>query len=372
MSRPTPAALLLLLFVPAAASESQRPPVEWPERPVLASRVAVEGGGNVDWSAQGDRLAFDRADPRADGLADVYVLDLSSGSERCLTCTIFDFRGAHARDPVWHPSGDYLAIQVQMHARKLRLTAADLAGAASGLHADIWLVRADGRDLWQLTRAADMGSAVLAPHFSHEGDMLLWSERAASRPPPWGAWQLRTATVKLSRGVPRLAGLQGHRPDGTPGLIVAEGFLPDDQRFLLSSERTPGGPLGIAIFDPRTKRLERLIASSTGNDVHPRVSPRGDFLAWAADQAGARGPADAEGELPAREVWTMSLDGSDRRPLTRFNGEGPEGLGRAWVGDLAFAPRGDRLAVQVVHGVAEPRPAIVILELDPALGRAGG
>ena len=85
-----------------------------------------------------------------------------------------------------------------------------------------------------------------------------------------------------------------------------------------------------------------------------RVSPRGDFLAWAADQAGARGPADAEAELPAREVWTMSLDGSDRRPLTRFNGEGPEGLGRAWVGDLAFAPRGDRLAVQVVHGVAEP------------------
>jgi hypothetical protein len=68
----------------------------------------------------------------------------------------------------------------------------------------------------------------------------------------------------------------------------------------------------------------------------------------------------------------MALDGSQRRPLTRFNGEGPGGLGRAWVGDLAFDPRGDRLAVQVVYGVAETHSAIVILQLDPSLRRSDG
>jgi Tol biopolymer transport system component len=334
--------------------------------------VAVEGGGRVDWSAQGDRLVFDRPEPQDGGLFDLYVLDLGTGSERCLTCTVFELRGAHALDPVWHPSGDYVAFQVQQHARKIRLTAAELAGAAGGLHADVWLVRADGKDLWQLTRAADMGSAVLAPHFSHEGDTLLWSERATSRPPPWGAWRLRTATLEFRRGVPRLGRLTAHRPEGAPGLVLAEGFLPDDRRLFLSAERSAGGPLGIAIFDPSTRSLERLTASRAGDDLHPRVSPRGDFLAWIADAAGGRGPRDEAGELPAREVWTMSLDGSDRRPLTRFNGEGPEGLGRTWVGDLAFDPRGDRLAVQVVYGAAEPRAAIVILELDSMLRRPTG
>jgi hypothetical protein len=92
-------------------------------------------------------------------------------------------------------------------------------------------------------------------------------------------------------------------------------------------------------------------------------------LAWVADAISRRGPGDEAAELPAREVWTMSLDGSDRRPLTRFNGEDDEGLGRAWVGDLAWSPNGGRLAVQVIYGIAEPRAAIALLELDSALQR---
>ena len=361
-----------LVFAMAASLSGARPPADdWPEPAVLDSRIAVEGGGRVDWSLQGDRLVFDRADS-TDGLFDVFVLDLGTGAERCLTCTVYELRGAHALDPTWHPSGDYVAFQVQQHARKLRLTEADLAGAAAGLHADIWLVRTDGKDLWQLTRAADMGSAVLSPHFSHEGDRLLWSERAASRPPPWGSWQLRTATLQIRRAVPSLKDLDAHRLQGVTALVVAEGFMPDDKRLLFATERTPGGKLGIGIFDPSTRTVERLTASATGDDEHPRVSPRGDFLAWAADAAAGRGPRAEESELPAREVWTMALDGSQRRPLTRFNGEGVEGLGRAWVGDLAFDPLGDRLAVQVVYGVAEARAAIVILQLSEKLRRSDG
>jgi Tol biopolymer transport system component len=368
--RPSPFALGLAALL-GAAVVAQEPAGSWPDDPVVGSRVAVEGGGRLDWSMHGDRLVFDRVDP-GDGLFDVWVLDLGSDAERCLTCTAPDLRGAHALDPTWHPSGQYVAFQAQRNARRLRLGATELAGAARGLHGDIWLVRADGKDVWQLTRAADMGSAVLSPHFSHEGERLYWSERATSRPPPWGAWQLRTARMQVRRGVPSLKDLAAHRPSGLSGLIVAEGFLPDDRRLLLAAERAPGGALDLAIWDPEVKSLTRLTSSGTGDDASPRVSPRGDFLAWAADAVGRRGPADAEGELPAREVWTMALDGADRRPLTRFNGEGEEGLGRTWVGDLAWSPRGDRLAVQVVHGAAQPSAAIVVIELDPALHRADG
>lgn len=366
---PLLAALLAGAALSDGAAARETPP--WPADPVLASRIVVEAGGRVDWSAQGDRLVFDRVDP-GDGLFDVWVRDLGSDAERCLTCTVPSLRGSHALDPAWHPSGQFVAFQAQRNARRLRLDATELAGAARGLHGDIWLVRSDGKDLWQLTRAADMGSAVLSPHFSHEGEQLYWSERAASRPAPWGAWQLRTAALHVRRGVPSLKNLTAHRPTALSGLLVAEGFLPDDRRLLLAAERSPGGALDLAIWDPATRDLQRLTSSGAGDDASPRVSPRGDFLAWSADAVARRGPADAGGELPAREVWTMGLDGADRRRLTRFNGEGAEGLGRAWVGDLAWSPRGDRLAVQVVHGVAEPRAAIVVLELDPALRRPEG
>ena len=49
----------------------------------------------------------------------------------------------------------------------------------------------DGRRIWQLTRAGERGGLVLDPHFSHEGGLLLWSERLRGAPDPWGEWAVR-------------------------------------------------------------------------------------------------------------------------------------------------------------------------------------
>lgn len=361
------AILATLGFTVVSHGRAQGAPPDPPA--VVAIRSVTQEGGRVSWSAQGDLLAYDRRD--REGRYDVFVHDLESGGERCVTCTVYELRGAHVMNPSWSPSGDFLVLQAQQHAKRLKLGLVELQTADRGLHGDLWLVRADGKDLWQLTRNAEQGSAVLDPHFSHEGDQLAWSERVRSRTGTWGLWQLRTAQIRQRRGVPALSRVRAHRPDALRGLVIAEGFLPDDRRLLVSGERDLSGVLDIGIVDPADDSFERLSSSFAGNDEHPRVAPSGDRIAWVADAVGRLpGPATDGGELPAREIWTMALDGSDRRQLTRFNDpRAVEHLGRVWVGDFDWSPRGDQLAVQVIYGVAEPHEEVVILELDPGFAR---
>jgi Tol biopolymer transport system component len=260
-------------------------------------------------------------------------------------------------------------FQRQEHANKLDLGVSRLLGPERGLWSDVWLIRADGKSYWQLTHAVDMGSTVLEPHISFEGDRMLWSERTRSRTGAW-AWQPRTATVVLNRGVPKLKKLERHPADELEGLVISHGFLPDDRRMLLSAER-PGKSrsLDLGVLDPATGSIEWLTRSQAGGEGYAALSPRAPLIAFASSSARGPGPAYPEGKageaLPAGEVWLMEIDGSDKRALTRFNdASSAESLGRAWVGDLAWSPDGGRLAVQVVSGIAEGRPAIVLLEVE--------
>lgn len=357
---------------PRAQVESAgAPPPEPPPSPVERVRLLRRGGGRLDWSIQGDLLAFDQRG--SDGFYDLYVMAPDGRGERCLTCAHPELRKAHALNPVWHPSGQLLVFQVQEHAGKLGLSTAGLTSPDRGLHGELWALSRDGRRPWRLTRVGERGGALLDPAFSHEGGRLAWSERVSTKGGPWGEWVVRVARFRLQGGVPRLSGVETFKPGG--GLAVVSGFTPDDRQLLVAADgagagRDPG--LDLYRLDLASGRFTPVLTSPGEWDEQARRSPREERLAWTTSRQLAAAPRHGQlGERPAarpvpRELWWMGADGSEPVRLTSFNSPPADGAGTspaAVVSDCAWRPDGGALAVHVVTDVATGDEAIYLVEL---------
>lgn len=365
-----------------------RPPVERVQatlagppghRDVREIRRLVADGGRFDWSRQGSEIAFDRPDDR--GFYRLYTYGVETGSERCVTCDRYELRKSHVLDPVWHPSGDHLVVQVQDSARRLGMGPARLATPLRGVHSELWVVHRDGKSAWQLTQGKDRGLAVLDPHFSWEGDRLVWSERQSSVERPWGAWVLRVGRLKIKRGVPRLKEIERFEVRGLPpGFVGVNEFTPDDRGVLIaaSRDRDRGRGRDIFRFHLEDRRIEPLTTTPDLWNDRPALSPRGDVLVWASDRGLPRRIGQG---LPYRgDLWMkIEREGREER-LTFFNNRRSEHyLGDALIDDIAWSPRGDLIALHVVYleegavpdeeGELPVEQAIYLLTLDPSYRR---
>ncbi len=316
-------------------------------RHVGSLRQLRRGGGRVDWSQQGDWIAFDQVGDK--GVYEIYLMNMLSGSERCLTCDRYELRKVHSLSPAWHPSGDYLVFQVQDLPRRMRLDALKLTTPHRGLHGDLWAITREGRDAWQLTKIADNGGAVVDPHFSYEGSQLAWSERLESRRGRWGAWALRVAEFRIKRGLPKLGKVMTYEPQLPPGFIAAHGFTANDRGLFISA---PDTGRDIHRFDLASGNLERLTATREYRDDVAALAPRGERIVWVSDRGIER---PARPRLPYRgDLWFLSERDGVRERLTFFNDpESDHALGEALIDDVAWSPEGDRLLLHVVSAVAD-------------------
>lgn len=342
--------------------------------PVRATRLLISNAGRLDWALQGDWLVFDRRD--ADGLYDLYRATAQGAGTECLTCGLLEFENAHALNPSWHPSGQLIVFQAQPRARRLDQSSATLTTPERGLHTELWTISADGESFFQLTRSDQTGAGVLDPRFSHEGDLLAWSERVANRNGLWGDWVIRVARFGQRAGIPRLGKVRTYRPGAGRGFVVAHGFTPDDRGLILSGQLEPGQPatgLDLYLLDLESEELTRLTRTLGDYDVDAAFSPAGDWLAWASNRSVPpllRGSGRGAARPIPRDLWMMNADGSGAERLTFFNPRASRNPDDgAVVGDFAWSPTGDRIAVHVLRDFAAPREEIYLLELDPGLGR---
>ena len=337
-------------------------------RKVRSVRTLVDGGGRVDWSQQGDWIAFDRAG--ADGFYHIYIMRANGTSEKCLTCENWDFRKTNALSPAWHPSGEYLVVQIQQHATKLKLDRLSLTTPHRGLHSELWAIRQDGRDAFKLTQIRDRGGAVVDPHFSYEGNQLAWSQRVVSLG-RWGEWEPHVGRFQIKRGVPRISNVKNYQPEVKQGFVVAHGFTPNDKRLLISAVPDGGAGRDILDFDLATGEYERLTSSPREVDDLASSLPRSDGVIWVSDRNIKR-PKDYV--LPRRgDVWYMSASGRRQERLTFFNdSQSDHFLGEALIDDLSWSPDGDRLLLHVVSagapGTDSVDEAIYIVEFEGVFG----
>ena len=366
------------LLAGGAGLPAPAPAAEPEPRPVVRIERWIEGGARVDWSRQGEWLAYDKAGE--DGRYDVYVTSTDRLAERCLTCEMYAFRKDNVLNPVWHPAGERLVVQVQSHPKRLKFVAdpLQLLTPDRALHSELYDIDRKGKHFTLLTRFGDNGTAVLDPHFSFDGERLLWSERIKARKGRYGAWQLRSGRFRVNRvGIAKLKKIKSH-PAPADALIVPQGYTPDDRGALVAANLEPGqspDTLDLYRLSFDGGEPERLTHSRGGVEEHVRLAPTGRHLAFTSN-AEIRGTEPGQSVPPTarRELWLMDADGSNKRRLTFFNDpKSDHSLGHTYVGDLAWSPRGDQIAVHVLWGAGQdgdrPREALYRIDLDPSFRR---
>ena len=331
--------LLALLLVgcagataPVSTGTADAATIAWPEISFIDSatgsckvtdaQLMIRGGGDQDWSHTTDRIVYDQLD--ANKIFQLYTMNSDGSGTTCLTCAAKTGSPAvnqHKFNPSWHPSGQFIVVQVEMKSHwlswlKTQPMTTELL--QNGLWNDLYLVSADGSSWQKLTStSSSITDGVLAPVFSPDGTKLMWSRliAPASKATPFGAWKLMLGDFALNGGVASLTNVRDITPAGAT-FIESHGFAPDSKSVLFTSDIgvTSTWEKHIWSMDLATGAVQNLTPNVHWNE-HAYYSPDGSKIAFMSS-------------LPflwsflKTEVILMNADGSNVVRLTHFNSPG--------------------------------------------------
>lgn len=318
-------------------------------------RLLTDQGGRVSWSGAKNIIAFDRLSPN--GFYDVYTMNPDGSNVVCLTCDSITFSNRNKGNPEWHPSGDFVAVQI---ASTVGPAGDQPTRPGVGIHNDLWIMDAAGKTFWRVTTDA---GGVLHPHFSHKGNKLLWSERTSALPLPSGTWVLRLGDFTVSNGVPSVTNIQTLTPGGERSFFYeSHGFSPDDSTIYFSGNLDGQSQNGIDIYSFNLQTRELLNLTNTPNewDEHAQAMPEGK-LVWVSSRQAFPVP----GQLKT-EYWMMDQDGSNNNKLTWFNdSRGPDFIsGGVACADSDWNAEGTQLVAYVIKGGSDLGGTGSIYRLD--------
>lgn len=332
---------------------------------VRSIRMLSRNGGRVDWSHDGQWIAYDRRGE--DGYYDVWIIRPDGRDDHCLTCdTGGVVAGGHNGQPAWHPSGRYLVFQSEKR-QDVGNWGRDLAALPGAGHcSDLWVADLQTGAFHQLTHTANTDdSGVLHAHFSNDGTMLSWTDGvgAAALMDPRanaGYWRLMVAEFQAGGGAPRLVNPRAFLPGGE-AFYENHGFSGDDRRLVFTStfemSRSDSFLESTRIFelDLATGEVVRLTDADYNETAH--YTPSGRHIVWMTSR-----------DNPTRgtDYWVMDPDGGDARRITDFNNRRlPTSRRRLLIAaDHSFAPDGRRFAAYIQTNLVTQDGMTVIIELD--------
>jgi acetyl esterase/lipase len=334
-----------------------------------------EQGGRVSWSQAKNLIAFDAGGK--EGKSVIYAARLDGSDKRCLTCNMKDVPQLHASrgNPEWHPSGDFIVFQAQDPELRLPPDPVGdfMASPGIGINNNIWVMNADGSKFWQITRVQNR-CGTLHPHFSPDGNKILWSEIVKPGGELGGGWAVKLGDFSIVNGEPRVTNVQALTP-GDFELYETHGFSPDNRKIIFSA--VPPGKyyydMELYTLDLTTQQLARLTENRDW-DEHAHYSPDGRWIVWICStnipQVHSRSLQEMTRNPPKTDAWLMRADGSDKRRLTRFNDpnapEGRDASGGVIVGDISWGPDSQSFVAKIQR---ERTESIVLVEFD-AQGKA--
>lgn len=339
---------------------------------VVSRRTLTAHGGRVDWCASTNLIAFDRM--TGTDTSEVYVISPDGSGERCVTCNMPRLPKGIRGQPAWHPSGEFLVIQVQGKFYK----GSQFEFVSWGIHNDLWLIAANGKWAQRLVEAEYLG-ASLHPHFSDTGDRLFWTVRESTgkkirqrlfhktpgKENPWDGWHL--AIANFNRDFSGRAKLTNHIDlyRGEGGFFESHALRADVIWF---SHTKSGRPLVDDIYRARWDGTQRVnITKSPGTwEEHGEPSPNGSLVTFNSSRSfDWKNPPDTARTLRL-ELWARQMSTGNILRLTDFNKQLTD-RGRVLSSDYAWSPFGREIAVYyATFGRDSITQEIDILRLDRA------
>lgn len=324
----------------------------------------IDPGGNVDWSPDGEWIAYDA--PDSHNWTGTWLMKPDGSEKRCLTCgNSAAPTPLHLGNPTWHSGMDWIVVQGVESSFYESFPSNDdaykqrIMDVGVGIGNELWAMSADGSRFVKLTdifSESKFQGGVLHPHFSNDGKLLAWSQRVGSIPSdPGGEWAIKIADFVLENNSPRLENIRTYQP-GSDSIRLYEThtFSPDGSMLLYTSNSDGQSKYGYDIYtlDLASGASNRLTRTPMEWDEHAHFSPDGNCIAWISSMN-----AGSTAKLLKTELWLMSADGSDQHQLSTFNDssspmymDSPFGVVPA---DISWAPDGSQFVVYVIVNQGE-------------------
>jgi Tol biopolymer transport system component len=336
--------------------------------PTFEIKQLTGQGGRLAWYSGPDHelIAYDAVVNRRSAATEVFVMQPDGSGAHCITCELRFPKGeGFVGQPVWHPDGKHLVIQVEnTNSRHTRFN-----HMSWGIDADLWLISLDGERAERIWVSAQH-HAALHPHFSDDGRLLAFAERmptprvtrrlfhpwaAIGGQNPWEGWVIHVASVDSNAS--DTAVLSNHRRIAPNGGGFYETHSISTEGRIVYSHTRGGAPYVDDIFetDSEGRTVRHLVNSPETWDEHGAYSPNRRNLAFISSRAdtGWRAPSSRPDTLTT-ELFVRSADGRIHQ-LTSFN-EQAEGGKRYLVSDFDWDRSGRRIAFQLAPVSSDGKP----------------
>jgi len=328
-------------------------------------------------SPDGKTLAYAKT---VGGIDQLYIRTLSTGNERCVTCT--DRSGAptvyvHKGAPAFHPDCNHIALEVEMpdHPFKGRV-----GRAGPGWFTNIWMTTVDGNRWWQLTdypHGDRDRTGALLPRISRDGSKIAWGYLYAGDPVgqaayarrqiirhshPFGLWKLAVADLVMDSEGPRVKNTSWSKP-GDGSFYEPQDWSPDSRTLLFASDigRDYVTQLDIWSLNLVSSQLKPVMHEN-GWEEFAQYSPDGRKVAFMSSECCDWDPLGPNA-IPftkslLTELFLADANGSNNVQLTHFNDQFP---GRNIVTSMQWFPDGGKIIFCHV-------PSLWLLTFDGACG----
>lgn len=287
---------------------------------IVSIDVWKEGAMGAIYNDATNSVAFNR--PDANGYYKIYISNADGSGEMPLTFPSWP-ADRHQWAEEWDPSGAYLFCYIEKtdyvnepdHTR-----VPEDAIPGYGAYSDIWLVKRDGSEAWQLTNLPnDYDKGVIHGAISEDGSLFAWTERIQA--PVFldpnlgaGAYVFKVAEVTYGSN-PSLNNIQSYQPGGVLAGGEVESISPDKTNILVYSSFESGSMIATPIYriDLASGNTTKLTTESFSQS--PTYTPNGDKIVYMTGYQCDIFP----GQIQGADWWIMDKDGNNKRRLSYMN-----------------------------------------------------